>query len=167
MDGVTPVGLGGAGVQRAQRFGGDRLVALHTPVRLELVVGEQHLVVERADDAVDGVLQQHHALLARGGAGQHELEQQLFVQRRRHLGVVVVSATDRYDRPAWFLDSARRYDGYERKGPKVFMGEYAAQSDKVVSVLNRNNWECALAEAAFMTGLERNGEVVVMSSYAS
>lgn len=44
------------------------------------------------------------------------------------------------------------------------MGEYA-QSDKV-SVLNRNNWECALAEAAFMTGLERNADVVVMSSYA-
>ncbi|MCC7374644.1 MAG: hypothetical protein IT581_08305 [Verrucomicrobiales bacterium] len=71
-----------------------------------------------------------------------------------------------YDRPAWFLDSARRYDGYDRNGPKIFMGEYAAQSDKVVSVLNRNNWECALAEAAFMTGLERNADVVVMSSYA-
>jgi alpha-N-arabinofuranosidase len=71
-----------------------------------------------------------------------------------------------YDRPAWFLDSARRYDAYDRNGPKVFMGEYAAQSDKVVSVLNRNNWECALAEAAFMTGLERNADVVVMSSYA-
>lgn len=71
-----------------------------------------------------------------------------------------------YDRPAWFFDSAGRYDGYDRTGPKVFMGEYAAQSDKVVSVLNRNNWECALAEAAFMTGLERNADVVVMSSYA-
>ncbi|MBL9138277.1 MAG: hypothetical protein JNK85_20580 [Verrucomicrobiales bacterium] len=71
-----------------------------------------------------------------------------------------------YDRPAWFFDSASRYDGYDRAGPKVFMGEYAAQSDKVVSVLNRNNWECALAEAAFMTGLERNADVVVTSSYA-
>lgn len=71
-----------------------------------------------------------------------------------------------YDRPAWFLNSAGRYDAYDRSGPKVFMGEYAAQSDKVVSVHNRNNWECALAEAAFMTGLERNAEVVVMSAYA-
>ncbi len=71
-----------------------------------------------------------------------------------------------YDRPAWFLDNAARYDGYDRQGPKVFMGEYAAQSVKTVSPENRNNWECALAEAAFMTGLERNADVVVMSSYA-
>lgn len=71
-----------------------------------------------------------------------------------------------YARPDWFLNNATRYDKYDRHGPKVFMGEYAAQSDKTVSVLNRNNWECALAEAAFLTGLERNAEVVVMSSYA-
>jgi len=42
------------------------------------------------------------------------------------------------------------------------MGEYAAQSDKTVSVKNRNNLECALAEAAYLTGLERNGDVVRM-----
>lgn len=71
-----------------------------------------------------------------------------------------------YDRPAWFLDNAFRYDAYPRTGPKVFMGEYAAQSDKTVSVLNRNNLECALAEAAYLTGLERNADVVTMSSYA-
>lgn len=71
-----------------------------------------------------------------------------------------------YDKPAWFFDSATRYDSYPRIGPEVFMGEYAAQSDKTVSVNNRNNWECALSEAAFMTGLERNADVVVMSSYA-
>ncbi len=71
-----------------------------------------------------------------------------------------------YARPDWFLNNATRYDRYARNGPKVFMGEYAAQSDKTVSVLNRNNWECALAEAAYMTGLERNADVVVMASYA-
>jgi alpha-L-arabinofuranosidase len=71
-----------------------------------------------------------------------------------------------YARPEWFLDNSTRYDRYDRIGPKVFMGEYAAQSDKVVSVNNRNNWECALAEAAYMTGLERNAGVVVMASYA-
>jgi alpha-N-arabinofuranosidase len=71
-----------------------------------------------------------------------------------------------YARPDWFLDHTTRYDRYDRAGPKVFMGEYAAQSDKTVSVKNRNNWECALAEAAYMTGLERNAGVVVMSSYA-
>ncbi len=71
-----------------------------------------------------------------------------------------------YAQPDWFLDNTTRYDGYDRNGPKVFMGEYAAQSDKVVSVNNRNNWKCALAEAAYMTGLERNAGVVVMASYA-
>jgi alpha-L-arabinofuranosidase len=71
-----------------------------------------------------------------------------------------------YDKPNWFLSNAHRYDNYSRTGPKVFMGEYAAQSDRVVSIQNQNNWECALAEAAYMTGLERNGDVVRMASYA-
>ncbi|MCU0914352.1 MAG: alpha-L-arabinofuranosidase [Planctomycetes bacterium] len=71
-----------------------------------------------------------------------------------------------YANPDWFFDNARRYDSYDRTGPKVFMGEYAAQSVKTVSPENRNNWQCALSEAAFMTGLERNADVVVMSSYA-
>ncbi len=71
-----------------------------------------------------------------------------------------------YDKPAWFLNNTHRYDSYDRNGPKVFFGEYAAQSDKVVSVKNRNTWECAIAEAAYMTGLERNAEVVRMASYA-
>ena len=71
-----------------------------------------------------------------------------------------------YARPDWFLDNTTRYDLYDRTGPKVFMGEYAAQSVKTVSPDNRNTWECALAEAAYMIGLERNADVVVMSSYA-
>lgn len=71
-----------------------------------------------------------------------------------------------YAMPDWFRASATRYDDYERNGPKVFMGEYAAQSVAVVSPDNRNNLECAVAEAAFMTGLERNSDVVTMSSYA-
>lgn len=71
-----------------------------------------------------------------------------------------------YRRPEWFLQNAKRYDNYPRNASKIFAGEYAAQSDKTVSVDNRNNWQCALAEAAFMTGLERNADVVNMASYA-
>ncbi|MCC6279836.1 MAG: alpha-L-arabinofuranosidase, partial [Saprospiraceae bacterium] len=71
-----------------------------------------------------------------------------------------------YQIPGWFLNNAARYDKYDRKGPKIFAGEYAAQSDRVVSMENKNNWRCALAEAAFMTGLERNADVVRMASYA-
>jgi alpha-L-arabinofuranosidase len=71
-----------------------------------------------------------------------------------------------YANASWFFENTHRYDNYDRNGPKVFMGEYAAQSDKVVSVKNRNNLACAIAEAAYMTGLERNGDVVRMASYA-
>jgi alpha-N-arabinofuranosidase len=71
-----------------------------------------------------------------------------------------------YRSPQWFLENAGRYDNYDRKGPKIFAGEYAAQSVKIASPDNKNNWNCALSEAAFMTGLERNSDVVVMASYA-
>lgn len=71
-----------------------------------------------------------------------------------------------YRNPAWFLANATRYDSYDRKGPKVFAGEYAAQSAGVARPDNKNTLECALAEAAFMTGLERNADVVRLASYA-
>lgn len=71
-----------------------------------------------------------------------------------------------YAMPDWFLREASRYDNYDRSGPKVFMGEYAAQSVAIASPNNRNNLRCAIAEAAFLTGIERNSDVVVMSAYA-
>jgi alpha-L-arabinofuranosidase len=66
-----------------------------------------------------------------------------------------------YKPPQWFLDNAARYDNYDRKGPKVFAGEYAAHGKGEF-----NNWEAALSEAAFMTGLERNADVVWQATYA-
>lgn len=71
-----------------------------------------------------------------------------------------------YNSPEWFMKNAERYDKYDRSGPKVFAGEYAAQSVGVVKPDNKNNWLTALSEAAFMTGLERNADVVTMTSYA-
>ena len=71
-----------------------------------------------------------------------------------------------YMSPEWFLANTGRYDQYDRSGPKVFAGEYAAQSVRSTSSENRNNWKTAISEAAFMTGLERNGDVVQMASYA-
>ena len=71
-----------------------------------------------------------------------------------------------YMSPEWFLANTGRYDHYDRFGPKVFAGEYAAQTAGVTSADNRNNWKAAITEAAFMTGLERNGDVVQMASYA-
>jgi alpha-N-arabinofuranosidase len=71
-----------------------------------------------------------------------------------------------YRSPDWFRQNASRYDKYDRKGPKVFAGEYAAHSTLTTVAEKKNNWESALAEAAFMTGLERNADIVYMASYA-
>ena len=71
-----------------------------------------------------------------------------------------------YKPPTWFFNNAGRYDNYERSGPKIFAGEYAAHSKENPDAESRNNWEAALAEAAFMTGLERNADLVQMCSYA-
>lgn len=71
-----------------------------------------------------------------------------------------------YRPPEWFLENAGRYDSYDRNGPKVFAGEYAAHPKDVDDGPKENNWQGALAEAAFMTGLERNADVVTLTSYA-
>lgn len=71
-----------------------------------------------------------------------------------------------YRRPEWFLSNSKRYDSYPRNASKIFAGEYAAQSDHTVSINNKNNLATAIAEAAFMTGMERNADVVNLSSYA-
>lgn len=66
-----------------------------------------------------------------------------------------------YRPPQWFLEQSDRYDAYDRQGPKVFAGEFAAHQNNRRSTLN-----CALTEAAFMTGLQRNADIVVMSAFA-
>ncbi len=74
-----------------------------------------------------------------------------------------------YVPPQWLYDNVNLYDGYPREG-KVFAGEYAAHIPEAgcgkFNAPQANIWEGALAEAAFMTGMERNSDVVVMSSYA-
>jgi len=62
-----------------------------------------------------------------------------------------------YVNPEWFLANQNRYDKYPRNATQVYLGEYASWGNKM-----RN----AIAEAAFMTALERNGDVVAMASYA-
>lgn len=71
-----------------------------------------------------------------------------------------------YRDASWFRQNARRYDTYDPNGSKIFAGEYSAQSKAIGSNENKNSWVCALSEAAFMTGLERNAGVVYMASYA-
>ncbi len=74
-----------------------------------------------------------------------------------------------YKEPEWFLNNINRYDNYDRTLPKVFIGEYAVHldADKNSPLCDRkNNWYSALAEAAFLTGAERNSDHVVMTCYA-
>lgn len=62
----------------------------------------------------------------------------------------------------WFLKSGSRYDNYDRKGPKVFAGEYACHG----AGKKWNHFHASLLEAAFLTGVERNADVVDMATYA-
>jgi alpha-L-arabinofuranosidase len=68
-----------------------------------------------------------------------------------------------YRNEKWFLSHGLRYDSYDRKGPKVFAGEYACHGS------NNHKWNhyyTSLLEAAHMTGIERNADIVHMATYA-
>lgn len=67
-----------------------------------------------------------------------------------------------YRPETWFLSQGARYDNYDRKAPKVFAGEYACHGKGK----KWNHFHASLLEAAFMTGLERNADVVHMATYA-
>ncbi|MGA0567587.1 alpha-L-arabinofuranosidase C-terminal domain-containing protein [Rathayibacter sp. KR2-224] len=62
-----------------------------------------------------------------------------------------------YPSPRWFFENVHRYDSYPREGRGVYLGEYASQGNTLLN---------ALSEAAFMSGLERNGDIVRLASYA-
>ena len=62
-----------------------------------------------------------------------------------------------YVTPDWMLNNNHRYDNFDRNGPKVFIGEYASWGDRLQN---------AIAEAAYLTGVERNGDVIQFTCYA-
>lgn len=66
-----------------------------------------------------------------------------------------------YNTPGWFINNQDYYDRYDRSKSKVYLGEYAAHLPG-----RPNNIETALAEALYLTAVERNGDVVSMTSYA-
>ena len=73
-----------------------------------------------------------------------------------------------YNSYQWFIDNSKRYDFYDRDGAKVFMGEYSTHtmSDGRGRLNGDNNLKTALSEAVFLTGCERNSDVVKMTCYA-
>ena len=66
-----------------------------------------------------------------------------------------------YNTPEFLMNMADHYDKYDRSGPKIFVGEYA-----VTQNTGNGSLRGAIGEAAFMTGLERNSDIVAMASYA-
>ena len=66
-----------------------------------------------------------------------------------------------YCPPGWFIHNRDFYDAYDRRGPKVYLGEYAAHAPG-----RPNNMETALSVALYLTDLERNADVVSLSSFA-
>jgi len=66
-----------------------------------------------------------------------------------------------YQDPQWFINQAYKYDSYSRTGPKIYVGEYA-----VTNGCGLGNLSAAIGEAAFMTGMEKNSDIVPMNSYA-
>lgn len=76
---------------------------------------------------------------------------------RRHSDIVDMVDEHYYENPGWFINNANYYDNYSRKGPKVYLGEWASKGRKVGN---------ALVEALYLSNLERNADVVRMASYA-
>ena len=67
-----------------------------------------------------------------------------------------------YRNPAWFADNFHKYDTYDRRGPKIYVGEYAV-TDGFGDLGNMN---AALGEAVYMMGMENNSDIVPLNSYA-
>ena len=67
-----------------------------------------------------------------------------------------------YRTPGWFAEAFHKYDKYSRKGPKIYVGEYAVTN----GFGNLGNMNAALGEAVYMMGMESNSDVVQLNSYA-
>jgi alpha-L-arabinofuranosidase len=122
--------------------------------------GEQYSV--RASPFIDSIRYYYPEIQIVGSSGPFPSgpEFDFGWKEMRRLGVDLVDE-HYYRDPQWFLNNASRYDSYSRSGPKVFAGEYACHAAAAA-----NSFEAALCEAAFLTGIERNADVVTMSSYA-
>jgi alpha-L-arabinofuranosidase len=69
-----------------------------------------------------------------------------------------------YESESWFEGASTMFDSYDRSGPQIFVGEYAGTAN--AGSLPTGFLGNSLGEAAFMTGMERNSDIVHMTSYA-
>ncbi len=121
------------------------------------------LYPERLKFFVEAIRKAHPEIKIVGSSGPDSEGKQFdyLWPEMKKLGADLVD--EHFYRPeTWFLSQGNRYDNYDRKGPKVFAGEYACHG----AGKKWNHFHASLLEAAFMTGLERNADVVRMATYA-
>lgn len=121
------------------------------------------IYVDRLKVFVDVIRKQHPEIKIVGSSGPYPegKEFEYLWKGMKELKVDLVD--EHFYRPDnWFISQGKRYDTYDRKGPKVFAGEYACH----VPGKKWNHFRASLLEAAFMTGLERNADIVRMATYA-
>ena len=121
------------------------------------------LYPERLERFVQALRREHPeiAIVGSSGPGSEGEQFDYLWPEMKRLKVDLVD--EHFYRPeSWFLSQGARYDSYDRRGPKVFAGEYACHG----SGKKYNHFHASLLEAAFMTGLERNADVVRMATYA-
>ena len=123
--------------------------------------GEEYVV--RLKPFIEAIRKQYPEMKIIGGSGpgsEGEQFEYLWPEMKKlHVDLV----DEHFYRPeSWFLKQGARYDNYDRKGPKVFAGEYACHGKGK----KWNHFYTSLLEAAFMTGMERNADIVHMATYA-
>lgn len=156
------------GDPRTTKWGKVRMEMGHEkPFNLKyLGIGNEQwgiLYPERLDRFLKPIRTNHPEISIVGSAGPNPdgIEFDYLWKEMRHLNANLVDE-HYYRNEEWFLSNVDRYDSYPRDGPKVFAGEYACHGNGK----KFNHFNAALMEAAFMTGLERNADVVWMATYA-
>ena len=151
----------------SSKWGKLRLDMGHpAPFNLKFVaVGNEQwgkLYTERLEPFVKAIRARYPDIKIVGGAGP-QAEGSDFEYLWPEMRRLKIDLVDEhfYRSPDWFLSNAKRYDSYDRQGPKVFAGEYACHPGN-----RENSFLTALCEAAFMTGFERNADVVNLCTYA-
>ena len=123
--------------------------------------GEEYVV--RLKPFVEAIRKQYPDMMIIGGSGPGSEGEQFEYLWPEMKKLKVDLVDEHFYRPeSWFLNEGARYDNYDRKGPKVFAGEYACHGNGK----KWNHFYTSLLEAAFMTGMERNADIVQMATYA-
>ncbi len=141
----------------------------------QIAVGNEQwgeLYAERLVKFVDAIRARYPQMKIVGSSGPSpdDSEGKLFTYGWEQMRRLKVDLVDEhfYRNQDWFLQNVARYDNYDRRGPRVFAGEYACHvKEPPVGVPEgKNVFEAALCEAAVMTGFERNADIVHMATYA-